>query len=109
MFLATHPFEEKFDSLVKSEMERLAISIGKMSKKDKNKFDNCGLPFTKTKASFNHDLLKILGSQKELNLDYHSSEVSTIEWNTVLSFKLLDIGQCHCQLRTVKYITSFSN
>ena len=71
-----------------------------MSKKDKNKFDNSELPFTNTKASFNHDLLKILDSQKELNLDYPSSEESTIEWNTVLSFTLLDIEHCHCQLRT---------
>ena len=80
-----------------------------MSKMDKNKFDNSELPFTKTQASFNHDLLKILDSQKELNLDYHTSEELTIEWNTVLSFTLLDIEHCHCQLRIVKYITSFSN
>jgi hypothetical protein len=80
-----------------------------MSKKDKNKFDNSELPFTKTQASFKHDLLKILNSKKELNLNYHSSEESTIEWNTILSFTLLDIEHCHCQLRTVNYITSSSN
>ena len=101
LFLAAHPFEEKFDSLVKSEMERIAISIRKMNKKDKDKFDNSGLPFTKTQASFTHDLLKILDSKKELKLSYHSSEESTIELNSILSFTLLDIEHCQCQLRTV--------
>jgi hypothetical protein len=95
LFLAAHPFEEKFDSLVKSEMERIAISIRKMNKKDKDKFDNSGLPFTKTQASFTHDLLKILDSKKELKLSYHSSEESTIELNSILSFTLPDIEKDH--------------
>jgi hypothetical protein len=95
LFLATQPFEEKFDSLVKSEMERLVISIRKMSKKDKDKFDNSGLPFTKTQASFTHDLLKILDSKKELNLSYQSSDEENIELNSILSFTLPDIEKDH--------------
>ena len=95
LFLAAHPFEEKFDSLVKSEIERLAISIRKISKKDKDKFDNSGLPFTNTQASFTHDLLKILDSKKELNLSYHSSEEENIELNSILSFTLPDIEKDH--------------
>jgi hypothetical protein len=95
LFLAAHPFEEKFDSVVKSEMKRLSISNGKMSKKDKEKFINTGLPFTKTQASFTHDLLKILDSKKELNLTYHSSEETTIELNSILSFTLPDIEKDH--------------
>jgi len=95
LFLAAHPFEEKFDYLVKSETERLAISIRKMSKKDRAKFDNSGLPFTKTQASFTHDLLKILDTKKELNLSYHSSEEENIELNSILSFTLPDIEKDH--------------
>lgn len=95
LFLVAHPFEEKFDSLAKSEMERLTASIRKMSKKDKEKFTNSGLPFTKTQASFTHDLLKILDSKKELNLNYHSSDEENIELNSILSFTLPDIEKDH--------------
>lgn len=95
LFLAAHPFEEKFDSVVKSEIKRLSVSIGKMIKKDKEKFINSGLPFTKTQASFTHDLLKILDSKKELNLTYHSSDEENIELNSILSFTLPDIEKDH--------------
>jgi hypothetical protein len=53
------------------------------------------LPFTKTQASFTHNLLKILASKKELNLSYHSSDEENIELNSILSFTLPDIEKDH--------------
>ncbi len=95
LFLAAHPFEEKFDSLVKTETERLSVFIRKMNKKDKEKFTNSGLPFTKTQASFTHDLLKILDSKKDLKISFHSSDEENIELNSILSFTLPDIEKDH--------------
>lgn len=95
LFLAAHPFDAGFDVLVNSEMERLSIAIRRMTKREQEKLINSSLPFTRTRAFFTHDLLKILSSKKELRLSYHASEENHIELNTILSFTLPDIEKDH--------------
>jgi len=88
LFIIAHPSNVQTLNLAESELKRLAATFKKTSKKELLKFENSGLPFTKTLSVFSHDLLKWLYENKHISLSIDSFYNSTISLNDALQCTL---------------------
>ena len=88
LFTIAHPSTSETLSLAESELIRLTAALKRAPKKDLLRFENSGLPFTKTLSVFTHDLLKWLHDNKNISVSIDSFYNGTISLNDALQFTL---------------------
>jgi hypothetical protein len=85
LFIVAHPSNQSLLKLAEDELTRLSLHLKRMNKTNLLKFDNTGLPHTKTLSTFTHDLLNWYKTDESVSLKIDSFYNGTISLNDALA------------------------
>lgn len=85
LFIVAHPSTQLLLEAAEEELTRLSLHLKRMSKTDLLKFDNTGLPYTKSLSTFTHDLLNWYKTDETVSLKIDSFYNGTVSLNDALA------------------------
>ena len=88
LFLASHPENKQILQLVEKEFKRITLYLKNCSKKDRQKYNDTGVPYTNLLTRFSHDLFYQLQQDQSIQLSIDSYEEEGVDLNTLLKMTL---------------------
>jgi len=85
LFVVAHPSNQALLKASEDELNRLSLCLKRMNKANLLKFDNTGLPYTKSLSTFTHDLLNWYKTDKDVSLKIDSFYNGTVSLNDALA------------------------
>lgn len=88
LFICSHPSNAEALMLAELELNRVSQFLKKLKRKERDLFENSGLPFTNSLTTFSHDFLESFVNYNEVTLTIDSFYKSTLSLNDSLAFTL---------------------